>query len=654
MKAELQAALPANALRMVLRECVLPLMLWQRQGEEWVLVEWNRASAVFVGMEPCAKPLLFGSQFYRDCPQMQVMLAECLESKKNVQAKTDCRFGALLTAGAFWQCCSFIEPDMVLVQIQNREKDQDALWDSVEAAELLKLLSVVTDVALILDGEGRYLKILPTKPVLLYKVPEEILGRTVHEVFPAETADRFLAEIQQALQTQKTVQLEYPLDINEKEIWFSASVIPLTADRVFWVARDTTRQEMTEKQLQLAMLSLESSQDNVLWMDLYGKIFYANPKMCEDLGYSREELYGMRVADFDPNYPEEAWGPDGSLCQERKTRVGRYLQTQHRRRDGHMIPVEIVSTTVDYRGQSYLATTARNISQRLETERELREAKEQLEEKVAQRTRELYEANLELSQRVEELQTLQSYLVRLGKLADLGTMVAGVAHEINTPLGMGLTTATHLASMSETLSTHVEQGTLRRQDLNDFIQDLQEAVAILSSNLEKAARLIRSFKQMSADQAGENKREFNAGDHLKELLLSIQPKLKKTKLEVTVECDENLVINSYPGAFSQIITNLILNSAMHGYDAATKGNIHIKAERRNEQLFITYTDDGKGMSPEIVGRVFEPFFTTNAAAGGTGLGLFVVHNIVVKQLQGQVECFSVPGEGVRFVLSFPG
>ncbi|HWR38344.1 MAG TPA: PAS domain S-box protein [Patescibacteria group bacterium] len=654
MKEEKKAGANGDVLQLIFQDTVTPALIWQRQGKDFVLLEWNAAGTAFVGMEKGAGAPPRSSLFYQDCPHMRERLEECLKQRRTLETETGCRFGALSEERCYRQRCSFIPPDMVLVQMQNWEREWVAVRACAAKEELLKLLSVVTDVALILDQDGRYLQVIPTNPEKLYRVPEDLVGRTVHEIFPAEQADWFRQQIRQALQQGKTLPVEYRLEINGQEVWFTANISPLGKDRVFWVARDTTRQEVAEKQLQLALLSLEQTPDCIIWMDLYGNVFYANPKMCDELGYRREELCRMKVSDFDPQHPPEVWGPEGVLWRERKERMGRYMETQYRRKDGTLIPVEVMATEFFYRDQCYITTIARNISRRQEAEREMQEARERLEEKVRDRTRELSVANQELSQRIEELQNMQTYLVHLGKLADLGTLVAGVAHEINTPVGIGVTAASHLTAVVKKFNRAYEQGNLRRQDLDEFIEDLREAVTILTSNLEKAARLIRSFKQLSASPAGEEKQEFLVLAHLNDLLLSIQPKLKMTKLQVQMDCSADLKLNSYPGAFSQIVTNLILNSAMHGYDAAESGRIHIQAERQNELFILTYTDDGQGISLEIQDKIFEPFFTTSAAAGGTGLGLFIVHNIVVKQLQGQVECSSLPGQGVRFVLSFPG
>ena len=339
-------------------------------------------------------------------------------------------------------------------------------------------------------------------------------------------------------------------------------------------------------------------------------------------------------------------------------------------------------------GSSRLEGFITDITDRKLEEAALQEANEQLEYKVEVRTQELtalneeLEAmntqlldsnssleieiserkkaeerleslNKELSKVIEEMKTMQSYLVQSEKMAALGGLVAGIAHEINTPVGVGLTAATNLQKITKDFADLCENGKPRRQDLTDYLEDLLESANIIEANLERAAKLIRSFKQVSIDQSSEERREFNVKAYLEEILLSMHPKLKKTKLAVTVDCDEELKLDGFPGAFSQIITNLLMNSIIHAYEPGDEGEIKISAKTQDGFFMLTYSDDGKGMPKEMQMKIFTPFFTTKRGTGSTGLGLYILHNIVVKQFNGSVECDSEPGKGTSFTIKFP-
>jgi len=262
--------------------------------------------------------------------------------------------------------------------------------------------------------------------------------------------------------------------------------------------------------------------------------------------------------------------------------------------------------------------------------------------------------NNELGQTLEHLRETQDQLVQSEKMASLGNLVAGIAHEINTPIGIGVTAASHLEKITKDFIALYEAGTIKRLDLANHLADSAEAVTIIFSNLERASQLVRSFKQVSVDQSSEARREFNVRQYLGELLLSLQPKLKRTAHNITIHCDESLKIDSFPGAFAQILTNLIMNSLVHAYEGNIAGQITIDIEKSNNYtLHLTYQDDGKGMDTTILNKIYNPFFTTKRGNGGTGLGLYVVYNIVTQQFGGSIECISQLGQGTKFLLEFP-
>lgn len=291
--------------------------------------------------------------------------------------------------------------------------------------------------------------------------------------------------------------------------------------------------------------------------------------------------------------------------------------------------------------------------ERRRAEEEVCVLNEDLEDRVTRRTSELARTNQELQTALESLRQAQSQLVMSEKLAALGGLVAGVAHEINTPVGVALSATSTMAEKNRILSELFAKGDMKRSDLTEYLESTREGVEMSLLNLNRASDLIRSFKMVAADQVSESRRRFNVREYVGQVLLSLRPKLKKTAHRVEVECDEDLVIESYPGAFSQILTNFIVNSLTHAYDEKEAGLIHIGIAKNDEVLTLTYSDDGCGIASEMQDKIFEPFYTTARAKGSTGLGLHIVFNIVTGTLGGTVTCCSAPGQGTTFQVRMP-
>ncbi|WP_303842689.1 ATP-binding protein [Aeromonas sobria] len=295
-----------------------------------------------------------------------------------------------------------------------------------------------------------------------------------------------------------------------------------------------------------------------------------------------------------------------------------------------------------------------DITQLKKVEREIIQLNEQLEGKVVERTRSLSEANGQLGKAYDDLKQAQQTLVESEKMASLGSLVAGVAHEINTPIGISVTASSYLQERVADFKSHIDSKQLSRSYLTEFTVNLDESMQLLQSNLRRASELIASFKQVAVDQSSEARYNFSLADNLHQVVVSLGHKLKKSQCEVDIQCDPKLSTFSFPGSFTQIYSNLILNSINHGFDNWDKPKkITIKVEQQGEDLLIDYSDNGRGIPPEILPRIFDPFVTSKRGQGGSGLGTHIIYNLVVQLLRGRINCISAPGNGAQFHIRLP-
>lgn len=252
-----------------------------------------------------------------------------------------------------------------------------------------------------------------------------------------------------------------------------------------------------------------------------------------------------------------------------------------------------------------------------------------------------------------ELQLTQNKLVEAEKMSALGQLVAGMSHEIATPLGVARTAFSFLEQQINQLRNGFTQGSLTKQQMQEFLDGMQESQQLMNVNLERAANLISSFKLVAADQSFDEIREIPVLHYLHETLFALNPRLRQYKVVILVDCAEDLIIHSYPGAISQIITNLVMNSLLHAYQPEQMGIIRIQARQVEQNILLTYQDDGAGMDENTRKKAFEPFFTTKRGKGGTGLGLHIIYNLVVQKLHGSISLQSAPGKGCTFSMVFP-
>ncbi len=275
-----------------------------------------------------------------------------------------------------------------------------------------------------------------------------------------------------------------------------------------------------------------------------------------------------------------------------------------------------------------------------------------LEEKVTQRTQSLNDAVKQLEQEQQELKQAQYQLVEAEKMASLGSLVAGVAHEINTPIGVSLTGISHFQHMIEKVEKEYQDDELEEKNFEKFIENSKEIGRSIYFSLDRAAKLVNSFKKVAVDQTSEVLRYFNVLEYCEEVLLSLQGKLRQTNITISLNCDEDIQANGYPGSWSQIITNLIANSLIHAFKSGQIGSITLDFRQEGEDLVFIYNDNGSGMQPEVQAKIFDPFYTTNRDKGGSGLGMNITYNLVT-QMRGTISVDSTPGQGSKFTIRVP-
>lgn len=316
---------------------------------------------------------------------------------------------------------------------------------------------------------------------------------------------------------------------------------------------------------------------------------------------------------------------------------------------------DLLCTTFNIPGEAgspCFVCMAIDITEQKRAERSLLELNATLEERVKERTDELTRANEELVQALDTLQRAQSELFRTEKLAALGSMVAGIAHELNTPIGNCMLAVTALDGHNTTIRGEFEAGNLRRSSLERHLKDSRTATDILLRNLQRAGELIRSFKQVAVVQTSAQRRTFRLDQLIDEILLTMQPTLKTWPFAVVADIEAEIWLDSHPGPLGQIVTNLVNNAVIHSLAERTEGSIHLIGRRiATDQVELAVDDDG--IAPQHLERVFDPFFTTRLGQGGSGLGLSIVHTLATRVLGGRIGVESTLGAGTRFTLELP-
>ena len=493
---------------------------------------------------------------------------------------------------------------------------------------------------------GCFLDVNETACQTLGYTSEELQSKRIWDIVPSFPCDAW-PEHWQCLKQQSYRQFEsyhqakdgriFPVEINSNYLEYDGQGF------IFAQVQDISNRKQAEKALLFTQYSVDNASDCTFWIKPDGRFVYANRAASSMHGYSIDELMLMSAFDINPNMTPEGWHQHWHSVKQQHSFS---LESYHQTKDGRVFPVEVFVNFLEFDGEEYNFVRVRDISNRKAAEAELYQLNFELEQRVQERTHELSDA-------LKTLRATQKSLVEAEKMAALGNLVAGVAHEINTPIGTSITVASTLADETAMFLQAVASGQLKRSVLNRYTNVAQKCSTLINSNLGRAGDLVQSFKQVAVDQTHQELRTFNLKAYLQEVVRSLQPQVSHSGHQLSLTGDNSISLTSDPGVFAQIVTNLVTNSIHHAYPSGESGQLHLRIDQQNNQIMLQYSDDGCGIPASNLSKIYEPFFTTARKQGGTGLGLNIVYNLVTQSLQGTIEIQSQEGQGTTFTIALP-
>lgn len=377
-----------------------------------------------------------------------------------------------------------------------------------------------------------------------------------------------------------------------------------------------------------------------------------NPAWERISGWPRNEVVGrtsLAIGIWVAESDRSAWIAE--LAE--RGRIDNHL-IRFRVRNGEVREFLSSGEPITVEGEACVFASFMDVTDQRAADARLRELNAELEARVLHRTQLLEDANATLNETVHLLRHTQDELVRAETLASLGALVAGIAHELNTPLGSSVLIASTLRERLISLQRELAGGALRKSALSQFVSDADEACALLASSLQRARDLVASFKTVATDQASARRRTFDLAELIEDVIQTLRPGFKQQPIEVDTALTPGVQMDSLPGPICQVVTNLIQNAVLHGLDPTTGGTLRIACRALDDvRVGIEVSDNGRGIPAEHLSRIFDPFFTTRLGAGGSGLGLSIVHSLVTGTLGGAISVESCPGQGSRFSLILP-
>ena len=434
-------------------------------------------------------------------------------------------------------------------------------------------------------------------------------------------------------------------EISELVVWFN-TFLDTHAMRLKY------EQDLIDSQHKFSSIFKQAPMPLALVRVESGEFVDVNDFWLDQFGFKREEIMGRTSIEMN------MWVDIGDrkivLDQIDQTQVVNRLEIRQRTKDGRILICQMSGRPLRFQDEFHFIFAPVDITRQRQTEIEINEMNQLLESRVLSRTQQLQKTNEDLNQAMETLNLAQGELVRSEKLAALGSLVAGVAHEINTPVGIIVTSASVLNDSTIAINKNVGDGVIRKSQILDYIKVALESSRLIIANANRAAHLIQSFKQVAVDQTSEQRRVFDLKEFLTELITSLNPSLRKSKIRIEVgDWDGKIQMDSYPGLLSQVLTNLTMNAVTHAFHNRSEGTIRIEIRMDHDIIEIDFKDDGSGIPEEILSKVFDPFFTTRRGQGGTGLGLNIVFNIICKQFGGTISAHNNLGGGALFKIAIP-
>lgn len=508
------------------------------------------------------------------------------------------------------------------------------------------------------DRQGRVVDWNPASEKVLGWTREEALGKTLEQlIYTPEQGAGFLQVLRDIEQTGQPFGPYEGAVLRrlEQPAWILSTTfsIPDLQGGVLFVCMDVDITELKRKEQAVreseekfnlffqvspvAVAVLVEDKGGFSYLDV-------NPAWLTLLGYTHDELIGQEATLHDAILHRAVL--QGVFAQLRQTGEIDGMLGKLRRKCGEVLWVDVYMRLVNFQGQHLVICSMLNITDKRAMEAELRQLNTALEERIAQRTQ-------KLSETIEHLQTAQARLVQSEKLASLGSLVAGVAHELNTPIGNGMMSVSTLEERLRAFREKLAAG-LRKSDLDAFVSQVETATDIAMRNLRRASELVTSFKQVAVDQTSSQRRQFDLAAVLHEVVLTLQPAFKHTPIRVMVDVPAGIEMNAYPGPLGQVVTNLIQNALIHAFADRDSGVVELTGQLRPDGLVeIRVQDDGVGIPVEMMDRIFDPFFTTRLGKGGSGLGLHIAHNIITVMMGGQLSVQNRDTGGVLFKIVCP-
>ncbi|WKE65599.1 ATP-binding protein [Gallaecimonas kandeliae] len=434
-----------------------------------------------------------------------------------------------------------------------------------------------------------------------------------------------------------------PLELEEAD----QLLLELLADRVeaeldlLDAEAQRRRPDLLEPDQRDLMAMVASRTNNLVYIrNAQDQITWVNDAFTRITGYRREDALGQQPADL-------LLGPERPRVEQMiSRRQGFQLEAKSFRKDGSAFWLKADVQPLFDEGGEFLGhmIIGNDVTELRQAEEVLAQSNARLEEEVAKRTQDLSQANLELQLAMEQL-------VQSRKLASLGALVAGIAHELNTPMGNALTVATSLEGSGRELQAALDSNALTRSGLAGYVDRVNEGCRLISRSLTRSAELVSSFKQVAVDQSSTMRRGFDLALVLEETLATLKPGIRKLPIDLALDCPA-LEMESYPGPLEQVVTNLVLNAVTYAFKPGQPGQIRLSVEDKGKQVTLQVADDGKGIDPEILDNVFDPFVSSQLGQGGSGLGLYIVYTLVTGVLGGQIQLTS-SSQGTRFTLTLP-